>query len=185
LKDSTIRINETLAFLQNCNLLSAHERQSAHTLAANFIAARYPPAHAGQQAYETFSTAMSLGFHLAKDPNNYRKMKRGTYLLIHAVNDIHHFTLAPVNPSQLSDQAALILFQNCLRKAACVYDAMHGSTQAAQLALLALQTRPLDFLRTNTLFIRGSTVRDATQGDQNVLAFFSDTTQPTSTESSC
>ncbi len=172
LKDSTIRINETLAFIQNCNLLSAHERQSALALATNFINVRHPPAHAGQPGYEAFSTGMSLGFHLASDPNNYRRMKRGVYLLIQAINDIHNLTLAAVNPAQLSDTAAQILFQDLLRKAACVYDAAHGSTQAAQLALLALQNHPLDFLRTNKLFIGGSAVRDATQGDQNVLAFY-------------
>src|ERR1700761_881662 len=119
MKDSTVRINSVLAFIQNCNLLSANERQSAHQLATNFIAAHYPPGNAGQQAYDNFSTGMSLGFHIAGDPNNLRQMKRGAYLLDRAIRDAEPAsTLGTLAVGQISDASAPVPFENYLRKAA-------------------------------------------------------------------
>ena len=170
-KDSTVRINSVLAFIQNCGLLTANERNSAHQLATNFINNRHPPGHAGQVAYENFSGGMSLGFHMGNDPNNYRNMKRATYLLAHAINDVHMNAIGAVHPGQIADGAATVTLQDMLRKAACVRDAQTGSTNAAQQALNALYNLPLQFLATNKLIVLGSSLRDATQGDQNVLQF--------------
>ncbi len=172
MKDSTVRINDTLVFIQNTNLLSVHERQSAHQLATAFINSRFPALHAGQVAYENFSTGMSLGFHLRSDPNSYRNMKRAAYLLTHAIRDKFPGIVPMINPSQIADASAPIVFQDLLRKAAMVQDAATGSATAAQLAAAELYTHPLEFLRTNKLIVFGSPTRSTTQGDRNVLQFY-------------
>lgn len=170
-KNSTVRINGVLAFIQNCGLLSANERTSAHQLATNFINNQYPPGNAGQAGYENFSGGMSLGFHTGNDPNNYRNMKRAVYLLAHAINHVQINSIAAIHPGQIGDGAASVAFQDMLRKAACVRDAQTGSTNAAQQALNALYNLPLQFLATNKIIVRGTAARDAAQGDQNVLQF--------------
>jgi hypothetical protein len=170
-KDSTVRINGVLAFISNCGLLTANERTSAHQLATNFVNNRYPPGNAGQMGYENFSNGMSLGYHTGTDPNNYRNMKRATYLLALAINDVQMNSIAAINPGQILDGAATVAFQDMLRKAACMRDAQTGSDNAAQQALNALYNFPLHFLATNKVIVLGSAIRDATQGDQNVLQF--------------
>ncbi len=170
-KDSTVRINGVLAFIQNCGLLSANERASAHQLATNFINNHYPPGNAGQVAYENFSGGMSLGFHVGNDANNYRNMKRATYLLAHAINNLHLNAIGAIHPGQMADGAASAALQDMLRKAACVRDAQTGTINAAQQALNALYNLPLQFLATNKLIVLGSTVRAVGQGDQNILNF--------------
>ncbi len=175
MKDVTVRINSVVGFITTCNLLSPNERQSAHQLATNFIAARYPPANAGQGPYDTFSNAMSLGFHLAGDPNNLRQMKRAAYLLDRALLDAvpaAFGTLGNLNVGQISDASARVTFENYLRKAANQRQAATGATTAAQAAMQALFLQPLTFLQTNKLIVNGSAARDLTQGDQNVLPFY-------------
>ncbi len=175
MKDSTVRINSVLAFIQNCNLLSANERTSAHQLATNFIAAHYPPANAGQQAYDNFSKAMSLGFHLASDPNSLRQVKRATYLLDRAILDAEpaaQGNFGTLTIGQIPDGLARIKFENYLRKAANQREKATGATNAAQAAMQVLFNQPLTFLQTNKLIVNGSSMRDLTQGDQNVLPFY-------------
>jgi hypothetical protein len=172
MKDATVRINSVLGFIQNCNLLTANERQSAHQLATNFIHNRYPPGNAGQAGYDNFSNGMSLGFHISSDPNNLRQMKRATYMLDRAIRDaVPASTLGNLGVGQISDAAARVTFENYLRKAANVYQHGTGATTAAQAAMQALFNQPLAFLQTNKLIVNGSNVRDLTQGDQNVLPF--------------
>jgi len=170
MKDVTVRINSVLGFIQNCNLLTPIELQSAHQLATNFINAQYPPAHAGQQGYDNFSTGMSLGFHIASDPNNLRQMKRGSYLLDRAIK--HADVTSPLGTltvGQISDAFARVTFENYLRKAANKRQHATGATTAAQAALQVLFNQPLAFLQTNKLVVLGSAQRDLTQGDQNIL----------------
>lgn len=176
-KDSTVRITDTLNFIQNSNVLTAGERNSAHALAQNFINNRYPAGNAGQQAYETFSGNMSLGWHLRGDPNSIRNMKRAAYLLFRAIEDTVGNNAAPgtygnyQNAAQISDGRAPGVFTGMVRRAALIQDAANGNNNAANRAQQDLLLNPLQFLRDYMVIVLGSPNRDLTQGDRNVLAF--------------
>ena len=96
MKDATVRIDDTVAFILACNLLTAPERTAAHHFVDAFVRLRYPVAQANMPGYLAFSNAMALGFHLAQDPNAFRKMKRCAYLMAHAINDHLGYVAVPV-----------------------------------------------------------------------------------------
>src|SRR5215813_5859156 len=85
MSDATDRINNVLAFIPTCGLLTKMEREGAHQLAVNFINAKYPPANSKQRTYEEFSNGMHLVSHDGKDRDHGRNMKRAAYLLDRAL----------------------------------------------------------------------------------------------------
>jgi hypothetical protein len=168
LKDSTVRIDSVLALIQTTTVVPAPVRTEAYNLVNNFITTDYPAINAGHAGYETFSKAMSLGFHLGKDTDNLRNMKRACFMLGSAIKKAEPGAKAPnigtiVNPN--------IAFPDAMRKAACVQGVKTGTTAGAQGALTYLKDHPLEFLQTNKLIVKGTTRRDLTQGDANVLNY--------------
>src|SRR5262245_53837810 len=169
-KDATLRINDTLQFIQNTTVVTAPERPAARQLAQDFITARYPPAHAGQQAYTNFSNQMSLGFHLSSDPNDRRKMCRAIFLLWHAMNHKdYNFTVPVQNASQINQGTAPRLLENVMRKARVMQEAPGSTAGLSHVLTNVIPNNPLAFLQDNKFIVLGSKDRSATQGERNVL----------------
>jgi hypothetical protein len=166
-KDSTVRINEVLNFIQNTNVATQQEKHRAIRFANAFITNRYPATSAGQPGYETFSRGMSLGKHLGIDPDPRRNMKRAAYLLTEALLHRDPASLITCNPATISDPHAEPVFKDLLRKVRIVA----GSPRGALAALNFFANDPRRFLKTNKVIVNGSPTRVGNQGDQNVLPF--------------
>lgn len=175
MSDATDRINNTLAFLPKCGLLTKMERDDAHQLAVDFINSQYPPTNAKLRAYEEFSNGMSLGSREGKDPDDNRNRKRAAYLLDRALfwasNGAALGRLGNLSVGQIIDPQ--VTLENYLRKAANQRGNATGSPLAANEALTALYEKPLEFLRTNKLIVVGSPKWDLVNQDyRNILPFY-------------
>ena len=169
-KTDTQRINDTLNFLQNTNIVTNAERTPAYQLALAFVNARFPVANAGTPAYHQFSQSMSLGYHALSDPNQRRRMARALFLLWKAIEDHDpQFPMPHANAAQINQATAERQLRNYIRKARCVYETIHGGHAGANhVVTQVFLINPLQFLDENKVFIAGSGALDATQAPRNV-----------------
>ncbi len=167
-KPAAQRITDTLAFLQNTGIVTLAERTPAYQLAQDYMNVAFP--NTALPAYTQFSDSLSLGFHLASDPNDNRKMVRALYLLWKAMNHYDNQFVIPVqNVAQINQGTVQRMLINYIRKARCLYDRVHGGDAGATHVLTQVfRANPLQFLADNNVFVAGSTALDTAQGPQNI-----------------
>ncbi|MFN3568785.1 MAG: hypothetical protein ACK4VX_00840 [Polaromonas sp.] len=153
-KTSVQRINDTLLYLQNTNLVTGPERAAADQLVQAFLAAAYPLG-AQSAGYAALSTALSLGKHVFQDPR--REMARTLFLLWKAIEHFDGtFTLPRTQIGQIGFATVREQLASYIRKACCVLDQVNGGHAGADWAVAALQANPLTFLRFNKVVVFGA-----------------------------
>ena len=162
------RLTDTLTLLQNTTLVNAAVRANAHQLAQDYVNTINP----ALPAYNQLSQSLSLGFHLASDPNQLRRMARALFLLWKAMHHYDNaFTIPVLNIAQINMGTVQRTLTNYLCRACCVYEGINGGNVGASYVLTQLfQPHPLQFLGDNKVYVMGTAHLAPGQGGRNVLA---------------
>lgn len=170
-KDATIRMNETLDFINTMTLVTLAERQIVFKLVNDFVNSKYPPNNAGSAAYENFSKGMALGWHLQSDPDERRKMCRAIYLIAHAMHDKDSdFALPFQKATDIIQSTADATLVHLVRKARIIAE-RHKAMALGYVLNQVFRTNPLAFLQHNKIIVYGVATNDENQGDENILDF--------------
>jgi hypothetical protein len=169
MKNVTVRINDTLAFIQNAGIGTFAENTCAYTLAHAYIQSHYPPAQAHLAGYVNFSNAMSMqNVHNAGNAAQ-RDMRRAIYLLWHAIGNNGLANRATtLGPGLLNNE-----YRRLLQKARIVEDANHARDHGSRnLLTTVIPAAPLQFLTDNKIMIYGSTTNAPDAQDRNIVNFY-------------
>ncbi|MEX3638267.1 hypothetical protein [Paraburkholderia sp. BR14320] len=169
MKDVTVRINDTLGFIQTSAIGTFAENACAHALATSYIQNHYPPANAHQPGYVNFSNGMSMkNVHNAGNETQ-REMRRAIYLLWHAIGN----NALANRATTLGAGLLAAEYRRLLQKARIVEDAHHARDHGSRnLLTTVIPAAPLQFLTDNKIMVRGSTAYAPDALDRNLVNFY-------------
>jgi hypothetical protein len=161
------RVNDTLNYLQNTQLVSASTRAIAHAIANTFVNVHYPQAQLSA-GYQGFSDELSLGFHLGADPDERRRMTRALFLLWKGMRHLDPNFAPPLQAIGQIDRARVDRqLAAYMRKARCIQDRINNVRTGAKRVIRQLRNHTREFLEDNKLIVFGSGTLNG--GAQNIL----------------
>ncbi|MCC6132888.1 MAG: hypothetical protein IT186_23405 [Acidobacteria bacterium] len=165
-KDDRQRIDDTLDFIANCNLVGTQIRGPVSTFVRKFVNTRLPEG-SSKKDVKVFSKGMSMSKVHHSGPEGHRAVRRAIHLLWEAMGNHERAEKAKFTPAG----DLRYDYKRTMEKAWIVSEKTTGGVAALKWVFdngLTLHTKA--FLHRNKIFIGGSTRNDLTQ-DQNVVGF--------------